>query len=95
MVFVTVDPERDTPDVLGAYLESFDPRIVAATGTSAEIADMAKIFRVYYRKVEQGESYTMDHTAAVYLMDAKGQFSTIIAYREDQASALAKVKKLL
>ena len=69
-LFITVDPERDTPSVMKDYLSSFDPHFSGLTGDPAAIAAVAKAYRVYYKKVplEQGD-YTMDHTAIVYLMD--------------------------
>ncbi len=74
-LFVTVDPARDTPDILGRYLSSFNPRIRALTGTPDEVDAMVKAYRGYYRKVPtEGDDYTMDHTAVVYLMDRDGQF---------------------
>ncbi|WP_046862918.1 SCO family protein [Microvirga massiliensis] len=96
VVFVTVDPERDTPELLRTYLESFDPRIVGLTGTPEEVAAMAKEFRVSYRKVptENGE-YTMDHTASVVVTDAQGAFVTLIDSHEDATMALTKLKRAL
>jgi protein SCO1/2 len=74
-LFITVDPERDTPEVLKNYLSSFDPRIVGATGTQAEIDAVVRAYRAYYRRVPTSSGdYTMDHTAIVYLMDRSGQF---------------------
>lgn len=76
-IFVTIDPERDTPDQLKSYLTSFHPRLVGLSGTSVEIADVAKKYRVYFKKVKDEKStadYTMDHTTIIYLMDEKGQF---------------------
>lgn len=74
-LFITVDPERDTPEVLRNYLSSFDPRIVGATGTQAEIDAVVRAYRAYYRRVPTSSGdYTMDHTAIVYLMDRRGQF---------------------
>jgi protein SCO1/2 len=72
--FVTVDPERDTPELLKTYLSSFDPRITGLTGTPERVQAALKAWRAYARKVPGGESYTMDHTSLVYLMDAKGRF---------------------
>jgi protein SCO1/2 len=74
-LFVTVDPARDSPDVLKEYLDHFDPRIIGLTGDDARTQAIAKAFRVYYKKVP-GESgdYTMDHTGIVYLMDKRGRF---------------------
>jgi protein SCO1/2 len=74
-LFITVDPERDTPDVLKDYLSSFDPRILGVTGSREAVERVLKEFRVYSRKVPgEGEEYTMDHTALVYLMDKQWRF---------------------
>jgi protein SCO1/2 len=74
-LFITVDPARDTPEKLKEYLSSFDPRIVGLTGTQAEIDAVAKAYRAYAKKVPlDGEEYTMDHSAIVYLMDREGRF---------------------
>ena len=75
VAFVTVDPERDTPDSLKSYLSSFDSRIVGLTGSPEQVAAAVKTFRAYARKVPgQGDDYTMEHTAVVYLMDARNGF---------------------
>jgi protein SCO1 len=96
VVFVTVDPERDTPELLKSYLESFDPRIVALTGTAEEVAAAAKAYHVSYRKVPtEGGNYTMDHTASVILTDANGGFLSLIDYHEDEATTLAKLRRAL
>ncbi|MDQ0395124.1 SCO family protein [Labrys monachus] len=95
VVFITVDPARDTPQLLKTYLESFDPRITAATGTPAEIADVIKKFRVYAKKVGDGDNYTFDHSTAVYLMDARGELVTLIDYQEPRDEALAKMRRAL
>ena len=74
-LFVSVDPERDTPAKLKDYLASFDPHVRGLTGDAASLAAVAKTFRVYYKKVPlDGGDYTMDHTALVYLMDKSGRF---------------------
>jgi protein SCO1/2 len=74
-VFVTVDPERDTPAVLGEYVKLFDDRLVGLTGTVAEIGDIARRYRVYFGKVVQkgGTGYLMDHSSFIYLMGPDGQ----------------------
>lgn len=75
VLFVSVDPERDTPDVLARYISSFSNRIRALTGSKEQIDAMVKAYRGYYRKVPtEGGDYTMDHTAIVYLMDREGRF---------------------
>jgi protein SCO1 len=94
-VFVTVDPERDTVQSMHAYLSSFDKHIRGYTGTPAEIAQIAKEYRVYYRKVPTGDGgYTMDHSAVLYLMGPDGKLVTVIPYQEDDTSAIAKLKNL-
>jgi protein SCO1/2 len=95
VVFITVDPARDTPQLLKTYLQSFDPRITAATGTPEQIADVIKKFRVYAKKVGDGDNYTFDHSTAVYLMDAKGNLVTLIDYQEPRDDALAKMRRAL
>ncbi|CAH1656378.1 SCO family protein [Chelatococcus asaccharovorans] len=74
ILFVTVDPERDTPEVMKSYLSAFDPRIIGLSGSPEAIAAIVKSYKVYARKVPTSDGYTMDHTAMVYLMDAKGRF---------------------
>ncbi|MCX5512495.1 SCO family protein [Kaistia algarum] len=95
VVFVSVDPDRDTPATMKEYLSAFDPRIMGVTGTPDEIAAIAKDYRVFYRKVptDSGD-YTMDHTASVYLMNAKGHFVGTLAFEENRDTQLAKLKKL-
>jgi protein SCO1/2 len=74
-LFVSVDPERDTPEAMRDYLASFDPHVHGLTGDAAALAAIAKAYRVYYKKVPlEGGDYTMDHTAIVYLMDKDGRF---------------------
>jgi len=93
--FVTVDPQRDTPDELAKYLSPFDPRIRGLTGAPDQIAALGKSLGVYYAKVETGNgSYTMDHTSSVFLLDAQGRFIGTIAHQEDADVALAKLKRL-
>ncbi|RAI45189.1 SCO family protein [Rhodoplanes roseus] len=94
VLFVSVDPERDTPAVLKDYLGSFDPQLRGVTGTPEEIAAVAKTFRVYYRKVplEAGD-YTMDHTAIVYLMDKQGKFVAPFNIKRAPEEAAADLKK--
>src|SRR5882724_3445567 len=72
-LFITVDPERDTPALMKDYLSSFDPHMAGLTRHPAAVAAVAKAYRVYYKKVplDQG-GYTMDHTAIIYLMDKEG-----------------------
>jgi protein SCO1/2 len=81
VVFVTVDPERDTPAQLRSYLSTpaFPQPIVGLTGTPAQIAAVAKAYKVYYAKRGTGRDYQMDHGSAIYLMTPKGQFHSLIS----------------
>jgi protein SCO1/2 len=79
-VFITVDPKRDTPQAIGPYVKSFDPRIVGLTGSDAQIAAVAKEYRVYYQPAPaQGGDYLVDHSSLVYLMDRNGKLLKIFA----------------
>ena len=93
--FVSIDPERDTPQVLGDYVSNVSDRITGITGEPDKVAEMAKAFGIYVRKVElEGGDYTMDHTASVLLLDDAGDFWGTIAYGENPDTAIAKLKRL-
>ncbi|GBD42917.1 SCO1 protein [bacterium HR40] len=94
-MFVTLDPERDTPDVLAAYVAQFHPAILGLTGTPDEIASVAKAYRVFYRKaVPEGgkeSDYLLDHSAYLYLVDPEGKFVRVFTHTqsaEDIAQAI-------
>ncbi|HEY8567069.1 MAG TPA: SCO family protein [Beijerinckiaceae bacterium] len=94
-VFVSVDPERDRPEDLAVYLQSFDPRIKGLTGTPAEVDAAAKAYKATYKKVPlTGDSYTIDHTAVVYLMDATGRFFSALNAQEPPETRRAKLLRL-
>ncbi|MBV9510336.1 MAG: SCO family protein [Caulobacteraceae bacterium] len=96
VVYVTIDPERDTPKQLALYLSSFDPRIRGLTGTPAQIPQIAHEYGVYYQKIPlSGGGYTMDHSSAVYLMDARSAFEGVIGYQEPTPQALAQLRALV
>jgi len=95
VVFITIDPERDTPAALKDYLSSFDPRMLALTGDPAEIAALAKAYRVYYKKVPLEQDYTMDHTAIVYLMDKEGRFVSPFSLKRTTEAAAADLRRYL
>jgi protein SCO1/2 len=95
-MFVTVDPERDTPAVMKDYLASFDPRIVGVTGDVDAITAAEKSYRVYAKKVPiDGGSYTMDHTAIVYLMNKDGRFVAPFNMKRRPEEAAAELKRYL
>ena len=72
VIFITVDPERDKPEMLDAYVKAFDPSFVALYGTLEETAQTAKEFGVFYEKIPTGDTYTMSHTATSYVFDTRG-----------------------
>ena len=95
-VFVTVDPERDTPGAMKDYLSAFSDRIVGITGEPDAVMAMTKDYKIYSRKVPiEGGDYTMDHTASLILQDADGNFSGTIDNKESHETGLAKLKKLV
>ena len=84
-LFITVDPERDTPKVMADYVAAFDPRIVGLTGSPEQVKQAAKSFRVYYAKAEQpggSGDYTMDHSAFVCLVDPQGHYAAHFSHNE-------------
>jgi protein SCO1 len=95
-LFVTIDPERDTPAQMKDYLSSFNPRLVGLTGDPAAIAAVAKEYRVYVKKVplDHGD-YTMDHTALVYLMDKDGRFVAPFNLKRSAEDAAADLRRHL
>ena len=96
-LFITVDPERDTPEQLAQYVSSFHPSVVGLTGTAEEVAAVAKAYRVYYKKVQDPAlaDYTMDHTSFVYLMDGKGEFVTHFPHAVPVEKLAARLAKAL
>ena len=90
-VFITVDPQRDTPEVMKQYVGNFHPRLMGLTGTPDEIASVAKTYRVFFSRVENSapDTYLMDHSTITYLMDPQGKFLKHFSYSTDSA-ALAK-----
>jgi protein SCO1/2 len=92
--FVSVDPERDTPEILKEYLSSFDPRLRGLTGDQAAVSAMEKAYRVYSKKIPlEAGGYTMDHTALVYLMDKEGRFVAPFNLKRKPEEAAAELKR--
>ena len=96
VLFVTVDPERDTPAVMKDYLSSFDPHLRGATGDPKAIDAVVKAYRVYAKKVptDNGD-YSMDHTALVYLMDKQGRFVAPFKLNRKPEDAAADLRKYM
>ncbi|MDO1584479.1 SCO family protein [Rhizobium oryzicola] len=97
--FVTVDPERDTPQILGQYISNVTDRVIGISGAPDKVGDVIKGFRVYARKVPVDEKdpngdYTMDHTASVFLLNKGGRFAGTIAYGENPETAVKKLENL-
>ena len=93
-LFITVDPQRDTPPVLKDYLDSFDPRITALTGTPEQIHKVEADYKVYAKAVpDQDGTYSMDHTAITYLMDKRGRFVGGFNLDRPAADAAAELKQ--
>ena len=94
IVFVSIDPERDTPAQMKAYLEAqrLPVGTIGLTGTPAQVAATAKTYRVFYEKAGQGDGYTMNHSTAVYLMDPKGRFDRVLAFGLTPAQMAEQIK---
>jgi protein SCO1/2 len=96
IVFITVDPERDTPDVLKSYVQSFDAPIIALTGSPDAVAQAAKAYRVFYAKHPRGDGdYDMDHSAVIYVMNPEGRFTATFTPDSSADSIVQRLQKLL
>jgi protein SCO1/2 len=95
-LFISVDPDRDTPAVLKDYLSSFDPHLRGATGSEKQLEAVEKAYRVYAKKVPTKDGdYSMDHSAVVYLMDKQGRFVAPFNLKRKPAEAAAALTKYL
>ena len=97
-IFVTVDPERDTPQVMASYVKNFHPRLVGLTGTPEQVAAIAKIYHIYYQKVPDPKNpadYEMDHSSILYLMGPDGKFIKHFPYTTDAKGLAEALKKVL
>ena len=96
-LFVTVDPERDTPEVLTAYMTSFDPGFLALVPTPEQLVALAKEYKIHYKKVEgkTPTSYTLDHTAASYVYDTQGKLRLYTRYGTGAQPLAADIRLLL
>jgi len=91
LVFITIDPERDTPKLLKGYVSNFGPSFIGLTGTTEQVAAAARTYRVYFQKVpgKDGGPYLMDHSSIVYLLDRNGRFVTHFTH-EAKAETIAQ-----
>lgn len=97
-IFISLDPERDTPQQMGEYVKSFGPRIIGLTGTPEEVAEVARAYRVYFKKVKDEKStagYSVDHTSIMYVMDTKGEFVAHFTHATAVDAIVARLQKLL
>lgn len=96
VVLITVDPERDKPEVLREYMKAYDPSFIALRGNAGQLADTAKEFKVFFQKVPTSkDSYTMDHTAITYAFDPKGRVRLALRHEQSAADVAADLKMLL
>ena len=95
VIFVTVDPERDSPAVLREYPRAFHPSFIGLHADLATTEATAKAFKVFYRKVPTGSSYTMDHTATSYVFDPTGRLRLAVRHEQDAASVAGDITRLL
>ncbi|MCB1484192.1 MAG: SCO family protein [Hyphomicrobiaceae bacterium] len=97
-IFITLDPQRDTPQKLGEYLSSFDTKFVGLTGSKEEVESAAKAYRVYYQVVPDDKTpgeYTIDHAAIIYLMGKDGEFVTHVPHTNDVDQVVSTLDKAL
>ena len=93
--FVTLDPDRDTPEVLMNYLSAFNERFIAITGNTNDVETLARSWKVYWKRTKTSDGgYTLDHTASVLLLNSQSNFVGTIGWKEEATVALEKLKRL-
>lgn len=96
LLFITIDPERDTLPIVKDYVSNFDPRIEGLVPTMDQLPKLARDWHIYYKKEPTSDgSYTMDHTATLFLMDKSGQLKSTISFDENRATRTIKLKNLM
>ncbi|SDZ60112.1 protein SCO1/2 [Variovorax sp. YR266] len=95
VIFVTVDPERDLPVVLKAYTQAFDPSFIGLYGDMQRTGETAKDFKVFYKKVPTGSSYTMDHSAFSYVFDPKGKIRLVLRHEQSAEECAQDLRQIL
>lgn len=96
-IFITLDPERDTPELLKAYVAGFDPSFIALVPQLDQLPELAKQFKIYYKKVDTGSAghYTMDHSAGTYIYDAQGRLRLYARYGLGPQAMSQDIAKLM
>lgn len=95
LVFITVDPERDTPSVMRDYVAAFDAPIVGLTGSVDQVNQAAREYRVFFAKHLTAEGYDMDHSSIIYAMDRAGQFAAVFTQESPPAQITAELQRLV
>jgi len=95
VIFITLDPERDTPEVIQGYTAAFDPSFIGLYSDLAGTEQVAKAFRVYYQKVPEGKTYTIDHTAYTYVYDTLGRLRLTVRHDQPSEQTAEDVRRLL
>jgi len=95
VAFITVDPERDTPEILDAYVKTFDPGFIGLYGDLEQTRKTAQEFKVYYAKVPTGSSYTIDHTALTYVFDTQGKLQLALRHNQSAQDVAHDVRRVL
>ena len=97
-IFITIDPERDTPAALKDYIPNFHPRLIGLSGSADQVSKAARAYRVYYAKVddpEAGENYLMDHSSVIYLMDPDGRYLTHFSHGTAPETMAKRLRELV
>ncbi|MFZ6722481.1 SCO family protein [Undibacterium sp. Ji49W] len=95
VIFITIDPERDTPELLAQYMRAFDPGFLGLWGNLQQITEVAKAFRVFFNKVPSGSSYTMDHTAISYVYDGNGKIRLALKHEQTAEQCAEDLRNLM
>jgi protein SCO1/2 len=95
VIFITVDPERDTPEVIKAYTAAFDPSFIGLYGDAKRTRETADEFKVYYKQVPTGSSYTMDHSALSYAFDPQGRLRLALRHEQTAEDYAHDLRQLL
>jgi len=95
VIFVSLDPERDSVELLEKFVPSFDSSFIGLTGTAADIKKIASQYKIYYQKVGDDENYTIDHSSAIYLIDKKGNIRIRHPYGSSQEMIVNDIRTLL